>query len=100
MALLSVPAKRSSGLILDHPRLEEVAFLLEIDHLAHPREGIGRAREERLEADLLAAAVADEAQVFLEHRRVQAQHAARHGVLGVAVLELDALPEELAELLA
>src|SRR5690349_17089728 len=100
MALLSVPTQRSPCLVLDHARLEEIALLLEIDHLAHPRERIGRAREERLQADLLAATVADEAQVLLEHRRVQAEHAARHGVLGVAVLEVDRVPEDLEQLLA
>src|SRR3989442_6220953 len=42
----------------------------------------------------------DEAQVLLEHRRVQPQHAARHGVLGIAVLELDGTAEQLADLVA
>src|SRR5258706_8959309 len=89
MALLSVPTQRSSGLVLDHPRLEEVALLLEIDHLAHPRERIGRAREERLQADLLAAAVSDEAQGFLVNGRGLPKHAARPWGLRGAGLGLD-----------
>src|SRR5437763_11464719 len=85
----SVPAQRTAGLVLGHAGLEEVALLLQVDHLAHPREGVFLVREQRIEADLDGAAIRDEAQVALEHRGVQAQHAARHGVFGVAVLELD-----------
>ena len=57
----SVPAERTTRLILDDARFEKVPLLLEIDHLAHPRERIDRAREKWIEADLHAAAVGDEA---------------------------------------
>ena len=50
------------------------------------------------EADLRGAPVGDVAQVALEHRSVQAEHAARHGVLGVAVFELDGLLEQRLDL--
>src|SRR3954467_11813754 len=58
-----IPVQRAAGLILDHARLEEISLLLEIDHLAHPRERIGCSRIQRLDADLLAAAVGDVAQI-------------------------------------
>src|SRR5215467_4955981 len=77
-----IPAQGSAGLVFNHPRLEKVLLLLEIDHLRHPRERIVGLVEQRIDADLLAAAVRDEAQVLLEHRCIQTQHAARHGVLG------------------
>src|SRR5579885_1713345 len=96
----SIPAERAAGLVLDDPRLEEIALLLQVDHLAHPGEGVLRALVERVESDLLAAPVGDVAQVLLEHRRVQAEHTARHGVLGVAVLELDGPAEQAVQLLA
>src|SRR3970040_1274220 len=99
-SVVLIPAQRAARLVLDDPRLEEVALLLQVDHLAHPRERVARPRVQRVEADLLAAAVGDEAQVLLEHRRVEPEHAARHGVLRVAVLELDRLAEEIVHLLA
>jgi hypothetical protein len=40
-----VPAQRPTRLILNHPGLEEVLLLLEVDELAHPRERVGRALE-------------------------------------------------------
>src|SRR5439155_22099951 len=95
-----VPTQRAPGLILDDAGFEEMALRLQVDHLAHPRERVGRPRVERVKPDLLAAPVGDEAQVLLEHRRVQPQHAARHGVLGIAVLELDRAAEQLAHLVA
>src|SRR3954467_2593344 len=94
------PIQRAAGLVLDDARLEEIALLLQIDHLAHPWKRVLRAGIQHLDADLLAAAVGDEAQVFLEHRRVEAEHAARHRVLRIAVLELHRAPEELLDLLA
>src|SRR3954463_10719837 len=84
----SIPAQRAAGLVLDDAGLEEIALLLEVDHLAHPGERIGRPRVERFEANLLAASIGDEPQVFLEHRGIQAEYPARHGVLGIAILEL------------
>lgn len=93
-----IPAQSPTALILNHPRLEEVLLLLQVDHLAHPREGVGRAREHRLQTDLLHAAVTDETQVVLEHRGVQAQHAARHGVFGVGVFQVHGLLEQAGQL--
>src|SRR6516162_279483 len=84
-AVSLIPAQCATGLILDDARLEKVLLLLQIDHLRHPRERVVRLVEQRVDADLLAAAVGDEAQVLLEHGGVESQHAARHGVLGVGV---------------
>lgn len=61
-----IPAQRPARLILRDARLEEVLLLLQVDHFGHPGEGVGDAGEHLVEADLLAAAVGDEAQVFLE----------------------------------
>src|SRR5215475_2038232 len=91
-----LPGERAASLIFDHPRLEEVAFLLQVDHLAHPRERVFLVRVQRIETDLLATAVADEAQIALEHRRVQAEHAARHRVFSVTIFKFDRLLEDLA----
>jgi len=60
-ARASLPAERSARLVLDDARLEEVAFLFQVDHLAHPRERVVFGAKQRLDADLLAAAVGDEA---------------------------------------
>ncbi|MPM28075.1 hypothetical protein SDC9_74592 [bioreactor metagenome] len=90
----SVPGQGSTGLVLDDARLEEIAFFLQVDHLAHPGERIFFIREQRLQADLRGAAVGDVAQVALEHRRIQTQHAARHGVFGVGVFKIDGLVEQ------
>src|SRR5215475_7120631 len=87
-----IPTECASGLVLDHARLEEVALLLEIDHLAHPRERVHRTGIENLHSDLLASPVGDEAQVLLEHRRIQPENPPRHRVLSVAVFELDRAP--------
>ena len=87
----SVPGERTTGLVLDDAGLEEIAFLLEVDHLAHPGERVLFVREQGLQADLRGAPVGDVAQIALEHGGIEAQHAARHGVLGVAVFELDAV---------
>ena len=83
-----IPAQRPAGLIFGHARFEEVLLLLQIDHFAHPGKRVRRVGVQFVQADLLAAAVGDEAQVFLEHAGVQAQYAARHGVFGVAVFQL------------
>src|SRR5690242_9470302 len=85
------PTERASRLVLNDPRLEKIPFFLEVGHLAHPGEGIARARKHRLHSDLLAAAIGDVAQVLLEHRRIEPEDAARHGVLGVPIFELYSL---------
>lgn len=91
--LLLLPIQRPPRLILRHPRLKEILFFLEIDKFGHPREWVVGAGVEHVQADLLRAAVGDEAQVFLEHRRIQAEYAAGHGVFGVGVFELDTFSE-------
>ena len=48
----------------------------------------------------VATAVRDELQIVFEHRRVQAEHAARHRVLGIPVFQLDRLLEDAGEFLA
>src|SRR5260370_19840210 len=89
-----LPTERTPGLVLDDPGLEEISFLLEIGHFAHPWERIARTREHLIDADLLATAIGDVAQVLLVHRSVEPQNSARHGVLGVAVFELDRFFDE------
>lgn len=96
----SLPGQRAASLIFDHSRLEEVAFLLQVDHFAHPRERVFLVRVQRIETDLLATAVADEAQIALEHRRVEAEHPARHRVFRVTIFEFDRLLEDLADVRA
>ncbi len=56
-----IPTQRPTRLILDHPRLKKVFLFLKVDQFAHPRERIVCARIKRVDADLLAAAVGDEA---------------------------------------
>jgi hypothetical protein len=40
-----LPVERATGLILDDPCFKEVALFIQVDHLAHPREGILFLRE-------------------------------------------------------
>src|SRR5471030_715658 len=94
------PSQRAACLILDHSRLEEVAFLLQVDHLAHPRERIFFVREQRVEANLLATTVTDETQIALEHGGIQTEHAARNRVFCVPVFQFDGFLEDLADLRA
>src|ERR1700744_5399695 len=93
----SLPAQCATRLIFDHACLEEVALLLQIDHLAHPWERILFVREKRIKTNLLTTTIRDEAQIALEHRCVQAQHAARHRVFGVTVFEFDRFLEDRVE---
>lgn len=94
----SIPAQRPASLVLSNPRLKEVLLFLQVDHLAHPREGVVHAGVELVQANLLHAAVGDEAQVFLEHAGVQTQHAARHGVFGVSVFQFHRVLEQFGDL--
>src|SRR5882672_2604449 len=96
----SFPTERTPGLVLDDPSLEKIPLLLEIGHLAHPRKRIACTGKHRIHADLLATAIGDVAQVLLEHRSVEPQNTARHGVLGIAIFELDRLLDEGLNLLA
>ncbi len=91
----SIPAQRPASLILRHAGLKEVLLLLQVNHLAHPREGVVHTREQLVQTNLLHATVGDKTQVFLEHAGVQAQHATRHGVFGVGVFQLHRLLEQL-----
>src|SRR3546814_479000 len=82
------PAKCASGLIFDDTCLKKVAFFFKIDHFSHPWEWIFFLRKQGFQTDLLAATIGDEAQVGLEHRCVQTEHAAGHGVLSVSIFKL------------
>ena len=95
-----IPTQRPTRLILSHSRLKKVFLFLEIDQLTHPRKRIVGAGVEWIETDLLAAAVGDEAQIFLELRRIQSEHAAGHGVFGITIFELDAALHERADFVA
>src|SRR5690606_4833853 len=94
------PAERASGLIFDDTCLKKVAFLFEVDHFRHPRKWIFLMWKQCIDADLLATPIGDEAQVGLEHRRVQAQYAAGHRVFRIRVLKLDGLLEQLRNFFA
>src|SRR4051794_8099708 len=91
---ISIPGKRSTRLVFDHAGFKEIALFLQVNHFAHPRERIFLVGEERFQADLRGAAVRDVAQIALEHGGIEAQHATWHGVLGIAVFELDRLLEQ------
>src|SRR5690606_33137745 len=80
--------------------LEKVAFFLQIDHLGHPWKWIFFLTEERLKTNLLAPAIGDESQIRLEHRGVQTQHAARHGVFSVSIFKVYSLFEQFTHLFA
>ena len=63
-------------MVLDDAGFKEVAFLFEVDHFAHPGERILFVREQCLQTNLGGAAVGNVAQVALEHRCIQSEHAA------------------------
>ncbi len=42
------PVQRTASLVFNDTSLEEIAFLLQVDHLTHPRKRIFLVREERL----------------------------------------------------
>src|SRR3546814_12905914 len=50
--------------------------------------------------DLLAATIGDETQIGFEHRGIQTEHAARHGVLSVSIFKVYSLFEQFAHLFA
>src|SRR5262245_29138865 len=54
---VSIPAQRTSGLVLGDTGFEEILLFLEVYHLGHPRKRIRRTVERLVEPDLLAAAV-------------------------------------------
>ena len=53
----SVPRKGTARLVLNHTGFKEIAFFLQVDHLAHPREWILFVREESFKPDLRGAAI-------------------------------------------
>src|SRR3990167_3771059 len=91
----SIPAKRTTGLVLNYPSLKEVLLFLQVHNLAHPRERVSRPWVLFLQPNLRQTTVSDELEVVLHHRRVHAQHAARHGVASVFDLQLSALQNHL-----
>ena len=93
-----LPTEGATRLILNHTGLKKVSFLLEVDHFGHPGERVFFVREDLVEANLLAAPVDNVAQVALEHVGVETQDTTRHGVLGIAVLQIDGLQEDFFEL--
>ncbi len=86
-------------MILRNPRLKEVLFLLEVHDFAHPWKWIFCTGIKLLEADLGAAAVADEFQVFVELRGIEAEHAAGHGVVGVLDFEAGGFVQHVGDFL-
>ena len=94
LSFFLLPIQRPTRLIFRHPCLKEILFFLKIDEFRHPRERVIGTGIQHFQPDLLRAAVGDEAQILLEHRRIQAEHAARHGVFGVGVFELHAFTED------
>jgi hypothetical protein len=91
-----VPRQCTTRLIFNHPGFEEVSFLLQIDHFAHPWEWIFLIGVQRLQANLSRPTIGNVAQVAFEHGRVHSQYTARHGVLCVAILKLHRLLEQRA----
>ena len=91
----SIPAQRAAGLVLDHTGFEEILLFLQVHNLAHPWERVGGAWIFFLQTDLRQTTVSDELEVVLHHRRVHAQHAARHGVACVFDFQLRALQNHL-----
>jgi len=90
----SVPRQGATRLVFNDSRLKEVALFLEVDHLAHPGEGVFLVGEQGLQANLGGPAVGDVAQIPFEHGRIHAQHPSWHGVFGVAVFQLNGFVEQ------
>jgi len=63
----SIPGKCTAGLVFDDPGFKEVAFFLQVNHLAHPWERVFLVREEFFQTNLGGAAVGDIAQIAFEH---------------------------------
>lgn len=82
-------------MILRDAGLKEVLLLLEIHHLGHPRERIGRSGIQSIQTNLVAPTVADELHILVEHVGIEAKHAARHGVMGVANFQLGRFTQHL-----
>jgi len=93
-----IPAKRSTVLIFDDARFEEVLFLLQVHRFRHPGKRIFGLGENRSETDLRATAVGDEVHVLLAKAGIQTQEAARHRVPPVSRLEFGRFADHIAHL--
>ena len=97
MCEVLVPRQGAARLVFNDAGLEEIAFFLQVNHFAHPWEGVLFVGEEGFQADLGGTAVGDVAQVAFEHGGVEAEHAAGHGVFGVTVFQLNGFHEQLVD---
>ena len=97
MCEVLVPRQGAARLVFNDAGLEEIAFFLQVNHFAHPWEGVLFVGEEGFQANLRGAAVGDVAQIAFKHRSVEAEHAAWHGVFGITVFEFDGFQEQLID---
>ena len=95
---VSIPGQRAAGLVFNDTGLEKVAFFLQVDHFAHPGEGVFLMGEQSVQANLGGAAVGDVAQIAFEHGSVHAEHTAWHGVFRVTVFQFDGFVKQLVDL--
>ena len=94
MCEVLVPRQGTARLVFNDAGLEEIAFFLQVNHFAHPWEGVLFVGEEGFQANLRGTAVGDVAQVAFEHGGVQAEHTARHGVFGVTVFQFNGFQKQ------
>ena len=94
MCEVLVPRQGAARLVFNDAGLEEIAFFLQVNHFAHPWEGVLFVREEGFQANLRGAAVGNVAQIAFEHGRVEAEYAAGHGVFGITVFEFNGFQEQ------
>ena len=66
-----VPRQGAARLVFNDASLEEIAFFLQVNHFAHPWEGVLFVGEEGFQANLRGTAVGDVAQIAFEHGRLQ-----------------------------
>lgn len=90
-----LPAESAAGLVFRYAGFEEVFLFAQVHDFAHPWEWILRAGELLGQAELIQTAVGDEVQVVFHHRRVHAEHAARHAVACVLHFDLGAFDDHL-----
>ena len=86
-------------MILGDPRLKKVLLFLEIHHFAHPREGILYAWILLRQTELHQTTIADIFDVFPEDRRIQTEHSAGHGIVGVSAFQLYATADQVDDFL-
>jgi len=92
-----IPRQGAARLVFNDAGLEEIAFFLQVNHFAHPWEGVLFIGEEGFQANLRGTAVGDVAQIAFEHGSVKAKHAAWHGVFGITVFEFNGFQEQLID---